>query len=235
MTNIDVNNFFEQAKKDDGEWFLFKTIGDKIAGTFTGVRRAIDGYNNEQFVITLRNNGKNYFVGIRMTHKYTIEAIKQARYGQIVGFHYKEDKQVARGTTKVIDCIASTMLDEEWVAERVEQFKRMGMSPEDALRPNFDDTEVAPNASSVPTPTTVPVATTPVAPATPIVEAIPTATAPVVENPVLVSVRELAKSKGLAGPDMTREGIDAVIKNVTGLDVNEENAAQIITKIATTF
>jgi hypothetical protein len=228
MNNYD--SVFDQPEEKI-EWVSFKAVGDKVAGTYIDLEEGIDGFNNNQFIVTLLRDGVKLKYGVRATHTFLVDQIKKLRLGQIVGFAFTEEKPSGKGQpTKIIVLRQNPgMVDEAWTKQWVDSQARLGISADIALRPSIlQGGTAAPIAMVAPTPVTAPVTATPVAAAAPVVETVSQAP---VANPVFDTVRNLAMGKGMVPQSATPAEVDAKIKEVTGLDITAENITAIIVAI----
>ncbi len=228
MTNYD--NIFDQPE-EKVEWVSFKTVGDKISGTYVDLTEDIDGFGNPQLVVTLLRDGVKYKYGVRHTHTWLTDQVKRCRLGQIIGFVFAEEKPSGKGQpTKIIQLKQNpTFVDEGWTKTWVESQAKMGIPADIALRPSILTGVTAAPVTPVAVPVTAPAAATPVAAAAPVVETV--APAPVA-NPVFDTIRNLAVSKNLVTASATPAETDAKIKEVTGLDLTEANTTQIIVTLS---
>jgi hypothetical protein len=229
MTNYD--SVFDQPE-EKVEWVSFKAIGDKVAGTYIDLEEGVDGFGNNQLVVTLLRDGVKLKYGVRATHTWLTDQIKKLRLGQIVGFAFTEEKPSGKGQpTKVIVLRQSpSMVDEAWTKQWVDSQARLGIPADIALRPALlQGGSAAPVAvTSAPAAVTAPAAATPVAAAAPEAAQVASAPAP---SPVFDTVRNLAISKGIVTSSATPAEVDAKIKEVTGHDITEANVTQIILAI----
>ncbi len=228
MMNYD--NIFDQPE-EKVEWVSFKSVGDKISGTYVNLDEDIDGFNNPQLVVTMLRDGIKYKYGIRNTHTWLTDQIKRCRLGQIIGFVFTEEKPSGKGQpTKVIQLKQNpTFIDEVWTKTWVESQGKMGIPADIALRPAILTGVTSAPVAQVPTPTTAPAAATPVAAAAP---EVPVITLQPVTNPVFDTIRNLAVNKKVAPITASPAEIDAKIKEVTTFDVTEANTTQIIVALS---
>lgn len=228
MTNYD--NIFDQPE-EKVEWVAFKSIGDKISGTYIDLEEDVDGFGNQQLVVTLLRDGVKYKYGVRGNHTWMIDQVKKLRLGQIIGFIFKEEKPSGKGQpTKIIELKqVPTFVDEVWTKNWVESQAKMGIPADIALRPSILTGVTAAPVTPVAVPVTAPAAATPVAAAAPVVETVAPAA---VANPVFDTIRNLAVSKNLVPASATPAETDAKIKEVTNLDMTEANTTQIIVALS---
>lgn len=214
------------------EWVSFKAVGDKISGTYVDLNEDVDGFGNAQLVVSLLRDGVKYKYGVRHTHTWLTDQVKRLRLGQIIGFIFSEEKPSGKGQpTKIIQLKQNpAFIDEAWTKNWVESQARMGIPADVALRPAILTGVTAAPVTPVPTAAPAPATATPVAAAAP--EVAQVNPAPVV-NPMFDTIRNLAVSKGIIAGTASPAEIDAKIKEVTGLDVTEVNATQIIVNLST--
>lgn len=228
MSNYD--SIFDQPE-EKVEWVAFKSVGDKISGTYVDLTEDVDGFGNAQLVVSLLRDGVKYKYGIRHTHTWLTDQVKRCRLGQIIGFVFTEEKPSGKGQpTKVIQLKQNpTFVDEGWTKLWVESQAKMGIPADVALRPAILTGVTAAPVAPVPVAVTAPAAATPVAAAAPMVAAIAPAQ---VSNPVFDTIRNLAVSKNLVPASATAAEIDAKIKEVTGADLTEATTTQIIVALS---
>lgn len=230
MSN-NYDSIFDQPE-EKVEWVSFKSVGDKISGTYVDLDEDIDGFGNPQLVVSLLRDGVKYKYGVRSTHTWLLDQVKRCRLGQIIGFVFTEEKPSGKGQpTKIIQLKQNpTFVDEGWTKAWVESQAKMGIPADIALRPAvLTGVTAAPVAYVPPAATTAPAAATPVAAAAPVVEVV---TPAVVSNPVFDTIRNLAVSKKLVDASATPAETDAKIKEVTGVDLTEANTTQIIVALS---
>ena len=233
MTNID--DVFNVAS--NAEWFMFKAVGDRVAGVFTNVEEAVDGYDNPQYVITLERDGKKQLVGIRKSHTFLVDQLKKAKYGQIIGLEFSEERpNKGRNATKIITVKQDiNMKDDAWIAAKIETAKTFGQTPVEALTPDWGDTDASASAKpqrqeDVPFPSAGD--TAPIAAAVP--EATVEAAAPAeVDDTLFNSMKTLLVNKEIVDAASSDDEIKAKIVEITGLPLTAENGPAIINKIAT--
>lgn len=224
------DDIFDRGRQQNlGEFFKFNNVGDRIAGTFVDLISGVDGYGNDQFVVVLRRDGENHRVSVRKSHTILVDRLKQVKFGQIIGFSFDEERpNQGRAATKIINLMQDpSMIDEEWTKNKIEEGARIGLTPQQALQPDFGDAPSAPTAAA-------PAATseaTPVAPAVPEAPAA-AAQAPAAENTMTPAIRTLLSNKGLVADDAADDVVAAKVKELTELELTPENGPAIINKIA---
>lgn len=226
---INYDSIFDQPK-EEVEWASFKTVGERVAGTFIGLEEDLDGFNNPQLVVKLLRDGKRINYGVRLSHVWLVDQIKKYRLGQIIGFVFKETKPSPKGQpTKVIVPMASAgMIDDEWTKNWLESQTKIGRSTEEALKPIIDVSErlqtYRSNMMGVPV-TNAPITATPVTPAAPVATTV--APAPSTSQ-VFDTIKNLAIARGVVPATATREEVEAKIKEMTQLDITDANVTQIL-------
>jgi len=115
-------SIFSEENKVKTNWFNFKTVGDKIEGTYVGKRSMISKMSgNEQTIFEIKvENGEIVFVGGK---KMIDDQMKHIKLGQIVGFEYVGDKKLPGRPQpmKVIQVYANpTLVDKEWIDSQEE-------------------------------------------------------------------------------------------------------------------
>lgn len=88
-----TTNIFEAAKeKTIPQWMKFVNPGDSIQGTYIGqIVGQIDGYGNEQIIYQiLKEDGTVVNVGFGLNKKFLHKDMKDAKFGEILGFKYKD-------------------------------------------------------------------------------------------------------------------------------------------------
>lgn len=239
MTNID--DIFERGNATDlGEFFAFKNVGDRIAGTYVDLLEGIDGYNNEQYIAVLKRDGVNHRVAVRKSHQFLVDKLKGVRLGQIIGFSFDEERpNQGRAATKIINLKQDpTMVDEAWIQTKLAAEAKYGLSAVEALVP-----EILRGGSDAPAAPAAPAAS--VAEAAPIAPAIPEApvsdavVAPVaapqqgVSPELLGTIKTLLVNKGILTLDATDVEVQAKAVEIGGMPFTAENSPAIINKIAT--
>jgi len=228
MTNTAQNydDIFEKGNSSDlGDFFKFQKVGDKIAGTYIDLMESVDGYDNEQYVVVLENNGTRHRVSVRKTHVVLVDRLKAVKFGQIIGFLFEEERENKNGAqkSKIINIKQNpSIVDEAWMTAKVEEATRFGISAEDALTPKFSDSPTATVAPQAPVAQQAPVA---------IDEGVPFSS-PI--SPELGStILTLMSNKGLVAADAAQPEVSAKVLELTGLELTAENGPAIINKIAT--
>ena len=82
----EVNIFNDKYSMSSGTFFVFKTIGDAIQGTFLGKKTQINKFGNEQVLYKMKVNNGIILVPEMTT---TVDKMAVVSPGQIVGFKYK--------------------------------------------------------------------------------------------------------------------------------------------------
>lgn len=104
-----------------GTFFSFKTIGDKIEGTYIGTGYQVSQISGEeQLHYRLKGtDGQYYKVGSR---KGIDSQMKGIKLGQIIGFEYVADKDVKKPSpAKIIQVWANpSIVDTQWLKENEE-------------------------------------------------------------------------------------------------------------------
>jgi hypothetical protein len=122
MYMVDI---FKEGSKMEAKWASFKTVGDKVQGTYIGKKKAVDSFNNEQIVYMLKqDDGTTMNVGVREKATRFHEKMDAINLGQIVGIQYTEDIPVKghekdRSPMKILSVFSKVgLMDKEWLAER---------------------------------------------------------------------------------------------------------------------
>lgn len=240
MTNID--DIFERGNATDlGEFFAFKNVGDRIAGTYVDLLEGVDGYGNDQYIVVLRREGTNHRVAIKKAHEFLVDKLRAVRLGQIVGFSFDEERpNQGRAATKIINLKQDpSMVDEAWIQEKLKQASLYGLSAEVALKPELfrDGAPAGSTSDSAPAPASTGATSTPeTVAATPAVPeaTVETATAASpVSSELLTTMKTLIVNKGILTDAATDEEVKAKIEEISELPLTAENGPAIINKIAT--
>ncbi len=207
MPEIDI---FNEAPQIKGEFFKFNKPGDAVKGTYVDSYDGVDGYDNEQLIVVLRNQADHsiyHKVGIKKTSSVLMKQMQPIKYGQIIGFRFDEERpSKARpgSKAKIINVFHDPkIVDKEWLESEVarEAKYQEGYTPEQV--------DVQPTAvESVTTPTPE-------------------------DNPILNTIRDLAVSKGIATVEMGPTERDAKILAATGIALTTETASDVLMKIST--
>lgn len=119
MTDV---NIFDEKFAMRATWFVPKTIGDSVQGTYIGKREGVNKYNHEQFIYELKNASGVVNVAVRKTHKAFVERMEQIKFGQIVGVKFTEEipsREGGRNPTKVLRIYADPhVVDQEWINDQ---------------------------------------------------------------------------------------------------------------------
>lgn len=235
MTNID--DIFERGNATDlGEFFAFKNVGDRIAGTYVDLLEGIDGYNNEQYIAVLKRDGVNHRVAVRKSHQFLVDKLKGVRLGQIIGFSFDEERpNQGRAATKIINLKQDpTMVDEAWIQTKIAAEAKYGLSASEALVPEIlrggSDTPAAPAAPAVAVAEAAPIA--PAIPEAPVVAAEP-APQQGVSPELLSTIKTLLVNKGILTAEASDVEVQAKAVEIGGMPFTAENSPAIINKIAT--
>lgn len=211
-------NIFESAPQIKGEFKKFEKVGDSVQGTYIDSFESIDGYNNEQIVVVLKENDKIWNVGIRKTSTVLIERMAPIKFGQIIGFRFEEERESKKMPGKMAKIINvyhdPRIVDQEWLDQKEEEAKRFGTMN----KPKEPVHQVVADESA-----------TPVVPAVPVVET----KAPITDDPVWSAIRTLALTKGLTSQEMPLNDQDSLIEAFSGLTYDGKNSTQIISKLST--
>lgn len=223
---MNYDDIFNQSTQQR-EWFLFKNVGDQIAGTFVDLTSGTDGFNNEQWIVTLERDGKQINVGIRKNHPVLVKQFEGVKFGQIIGLKYEADKDTQRGTAKLINLKANPdMVDEGWIEKRVKAQEIYGLSRSEALTPNWGDTPAEEPVAMAPTARVVSPEAAQSAPAVPETDATD------LNQDSIDTIKTLLVNKNILDESSPNEEIAAKVKEVCGLDMTTENYAEIINKVA---
>ena len=140
MSDIDIfaKGVQQTPSVTKGAWATFNNIGDKVQGTYVGNRQAKDSYGNDQTVYELLTPKGIMNVGIRNTKKILTERMDKIKFGQIVGFVFKEtipgkDPSGKPTKIKIIDIWADPkIVDNAWLESQ-------GKSTEGVVETPVDD------------------------------------------------------------------------------------------------
>lgn len=89
-------------------WFKFKAVGDQVVGVYQSHEDvpAANGFNAQRVYTILTKDGDEMKVGIPVSKKRVIDALRKAAKGDIVGLRYDKElppKQKGHSSTKVIE------------------------------------------------------------------------------------------------------------------------------------
>lgn len=106
-------------------WAKFTNPGDGFQGTYVGkITGQKDGYGNEQIIYQLlQEDGTVVNVGFGLNKKFLHQDLKDAKFGQIIGFRYKGTIQVKNKLGKMVDVKDYAVhqdpkiVDEKWLKE----------------------------------------------------------------------------------------------------------------------
>jgi hypothetical protein len=216
MSNV---NIFEKASPNSGEFFKFKNIGDSIQGTYINKSEGVDSYNNTQFIYAVKDSeGKVWNVAFRKEAAFVNERMEGAKFGQIVGFRFDEErdsKKMPGKKAKIIRIYADEQfVDQDWINARKNLDSCSGQEEtpveeseiEAAMNDAFKSPADAVAASGV----------------------LPEDDK---KNNALEAVRQLARTKGITSSELPIQEQDNLIVAFSGLPLTEENLTQVIIKI----
>jgi len=232
-------NIFDVAPRYDGNFFLFKQVGDAIQGTFVSLYEAVDGYSKEQYVLVLMDNKDNniyHKVGIGKDSTVLVDQLQKVKLGQIIGFRYAEERPSKRYPGKNVKIIKLhehyTLVDSEWMQAQIEKGFHTAADFEEPALPKFETLK----AKEATVPFSSPVAATPVQ-SVPVfnsstVNAAPVLTTNSVAPDVIKTMINLAVSNGHIDDMLTEESSLKEIEKVTNLTITTENVSQIVNILA---
>ncbi len=202
-----------------GSFFSFKTIGDKIEGTYIGTGYQVSQISGEeQLHYRLKGTDGQYWkVGSR---KGIDSQMKGIKLGQVIGFEYVADKDVKKPSpAKIIQVWANpSIVDTQWLKENEEAVavaEAAGAETPVKTTPAPAPTSF-PAPASAPTPTPTPISTAAPAPVASPAERFkgqPFHTAEEKQEMLLV-ISEMAKAKLGA---VTPEEVKSKVMDATGI------------------
>lgn len=208
MSDLDI---FEVGQPQEGKFFYFKEVGDKIQGTYVDVREGRDTFGNDQYIYALKKGGEVWNVGVRKTNTFLNEKMRNIKLGQVVGFEYQSDRESKKSPTgkakNIVIWASPDAVDHEWLEQRARLSHLYTATPSPAPAPQ----SVTPVSAPIPTDTA--------------------AAAPKVSD-AHQAVRNLAITKGLTEETMSPDAQDARIVATFGLPLTEPNMSAIIIKLA---
>lgn len=216
--NVDI---FKTATPQTGEFFSFKEEGAAVQGTYIDRREGVDGFNNQQVIYVLKDsNGKIYNIGIPKSNVVVLQQMKDAKFGEIVGFKHDGFQVAKRGPRqgqkfRVINVYRDAKyVDHEWLASQ-------GLSEP-------EDVEVTARTMSAPADHA------PVAEAgevNPLKAAFADDADSGISKESLDSILDIAVQKGLIGANTDRIEALTSISAYAELELTEENLPKIIVKV----
>lgn len=92
MSIENQDDFFNDQNMAQSQWFKFATVGDRIKGTYVAraEKPGRDGYP-DQIIYVLRCKDGEFNVPFAKGKDYIHSRMKNARFGQEVGFLFKEE------------------------------------------------------------------------------------------------------------------------------------------------
>lgn len=203
-------DIFEVAPPQDGKFFSFKNVGDRIQGTYVDFRFGKDGFGNEQVIYTIKNADGVWNVGFKKTSTVVLDKMKNVSFGQIVGFSYDElrpNKIPGRHPAKIIRVFADPQfVDKEWMEKRKEINNQYSNVAEDSVE---DDGEPMPLGQALPTNNEE------------------------TDNATKDAILKLAVTKKLVPEGTATQDAIILIETYTGLKLTPENYTNIIVKLST--
>ena len=85
------------------EWFKFAKVGDSVQGTYVNKMDGVDGYGNKQIIYQLKVGAKLFNTGFRESKKDIHQDMSTAKYGEIVGIKYVEDRRIKNKMGQMVD------------------------------------------------------------------------------------------------------------------------------------
>ena len=121
------DDFFNDENIAQSNWFSFENVGDKISGTYVGHRhQAGVGQYPDQEIYELKTSDESIWnVGFSVNKTYIINRIKNIKFGQKIGFMFKDEipsKTKGYAPAKSIEVYAGD-IDPEY-KEREEQIDK---------------------------------------------------------------------------------------------------------------
>ena len=142
-----VDIFAQVKEKVMPTWAKFVNAGDSFQGTYIGkITGQKDGYGNEQIIYQLlQEDGSVVNVGFGLNKKFLHQDLKDAKFGQIIGFRYKGTVQVKNKVGKMVDVKDYAVhqdpkiVNEAWVKEHKDDMPTVTHVTEDVASDNITD------------------------------------------------------------------------------------------------
>ena len=150
-TQKNIDDVFNKSNELSQTWFKFNEIGDSIKGTLIRVsdKPAQDVFPAQK-VYELKTDNGIVLVGISVKKIFVINAMKNIKIGQIVGFRYEDDfqtdenKKKGMNAAKTIKAYGSKM-DEEFLKESQNEIVNIRQELDETPPPEKEDEDPTPD------------------------------------------------------------------------------------------